>query len=431
MQGPPSAPELPVRLRVESALQRNRLTVFFRLVLAIPHVIWLTLWGLGAVVLAIVNWFAVLFTGRTPDGIHRFLTAYVNYAAQLYAYLTVAANRYPGFVGDPGYELDIEFDPPARQNRWIVAFRLVLALPALLLVIVIAGIGFGGDFSTASDSAESAGSQVVGVLGTAAVLTWFYSLFRGRAPEGVVRLSWFAIHYGAQVYAYLFVLTDRYPRSDPTLAGVPRTPPPHPIALREEHDTLARSRLTVFFRLPLAVPHLVWLTLWALLVVLVAIVNWFATLIRGQSPAALQRFLAAFQRYAVHVQAFVTLVANPFPGFTGRAGSFPVDVAIEPPDRQRRWGVAFRIVLALPALLLQSALNGALYVAAILGWFAALFTGRMPRSLRNLGAFAIRYGAQASSYGFLLLTIRYPYAGPPAGPLQTDGAAAADLQPTS
>jgi Domain of unknown function (DUF4389) len=48
---------------------------------------------------------------------------------------------------------------------------------------------------------------------------------------------------------------------------------------------------------------------------------------------------------------------------------------------------------------------------AVLGWFAALATGRMPRSLRNTGAQAIRYAAQV--YGYLyMLTDAYPYGGP-------------------
>src|SRR5207248_6912222 len=109
------------------------------------------------------------------------------------------------------------------------------------------------------------------------------------------------------------------------------------------------------------------------------------------------------------------LVANPFPGFTGAPGTYPVEVEIAPRERQRRWGVAFRLILVIPAFILQSALGSAMYAAAFLGWFASLFTGRMPRGLRNLAAFGLRYGAQTSAYGYLLLTSLYPYAGPPAG----------------
>ena len=90
-------------------------------------------------------------------------------------------------------------------------------------------------------------------------------------------------------------------------------------------DDLRRSRLTVFFRLLLAIPHLVWLALWTVAAFLAAIGNWFATLATGRSPELLYRFLAAYIRYSTHVSAFVFLAANPFPGFTGAAGSYPID----------------------------------------------------------------------------------------------------------
>lgn len=54
-----------------------------------------------------------------------------------------------------------------------------------------------------------------------------------------------------------------------------------------------------------------------------------------------------------------------------------------------------------------------LVAAAFLGWFAALVTGRMPRSLRNAGWYAVRYSAQFGAYAWLL-TDRYPFSGPPA-----------------
>jgi hypothetical protein len=158
----------------------------------------------------------------------------------------------------------------------------------------------------------------------------------------------------------------------------------------------------------------VWLTLWSVLTLIVVFVNWVVTLIRGRSPDALHRFLAAYVRYETHVVAFLTLVANPFPGFVGAAGSYPVDVQVEPPDDQNRAEVGFRFLMAIPAFIISSALNSALWVAAFLGWFASLFTGRMPNGLRRLGLFALRYNAQTAAYGYALLTERYPYAGPPA-----------------
>jgi hypothetical protein len=396
-------------MRVVEDLQRSRLTVFFRLLLTIPHFIWLAIWTIGVVFVAFVAWFIVLFRGQMPDGLHRFFTMYIRYATHVYAYLNLAANPFPGFLGEDGYEVDLDFDAPARQNRWKTGFRFILVIPALILGLVLGG-GASSGFSSGS---ATYGLEATGVLSACAFLAWFYALAKGRAPEGITRLQWYCLHYGGQVAAYALLVTDRYPTSDPERVGVPWPAPEHPIRLTHSPDDGTRSRLTVFFRLLLALPHFVWLLLWGIAVFFVAIVNWVVTLIQGRSPDALHRFMAAYLRYQTHVLAFVTLVANPFPGFGGASGSYPVDVAIAEPKQQNRVSVGFRLILAIPAFLLSSALGSALCVVAFLGWFAALFTARMPDALRKLGLFALRYNAQTVAYGYTLLTDRYPYAGPP------------------
>jgi hypothetical protein len=242
---------------------------------------------------------------------------------------------------------------------------------------------------------------------------WFYALVKGRAPEGIARLQWYCLHYWAQAAAYVLLVSDPYPTSDPERVGVPWPAPEHAIRLSHEAEDGRRSRLTVFFRLLLAFPHFVWLLLWGIAAVFVAFVNWIVTLIRGRSPDALHNFLSAYVRYQVHVFAFAAVIANPFPGFGGSAGSYPVDVQIDPPATQSRWTIGFRFFLAIPAFILSSALSTVLSVAALLGWFPSLFTAHMPSGLRKLGLLALRYSAQTNAY-FLLLTNRYPYAGPPA-----------------
>ena len=84
---------------------------------------------------------------------------------------------------------------------------------------------------------------------------------------------------------------------------------------------------------------------------------------------------------------------------------------IDPPERQGRAGLVFRGFLLIPAILIGSAYNGIAVTVGVLGWFSALFRGRMPIGMRDIGASAIRYQAQAWGYAFLL-TDRYPYAAP-------------------
>jgi len=176
-------------------------------------------------------------------------------------------------------------------------------------------------------------------------------------------------------------------------------------------DDLRRSRLTVFFRFLLFLVHLIWLVLWSIAVFFASIVNWFATLVMGRSPSALHRFLAAYVQYTVHVYAYVFLIANPFPGFVGKPGTYPVEVEIDGPERQHRLKTLVRIFLAIPAFLINGTLSGVLFFVAFFGWFVGLVLGRMPLGFRNVGAWAIRYGAETNAYA-LLLTDVYPYSGP-------------------
>jgi Domain of unknown function (DUF4389) len=158
----------------------------------------------------------------------------------------------------------------------------------------------------------------------------------------------------------------------------------------------------------------VWITLWWVAATLAAIAAWIVAVIIGRPPAALHRFLSAFVRYASHLSAYVALTANPFPGFTGTAGSYPVDPVLPPPDRQRRLVTLFRLFLALPAFAVSSAIGGLLFAGAFLSWFASLVLGRMPHSLREAQAYSLRYSAQVLAY-LLLVTDRYPYSGPALG----------------
>jgi hypothetical protein len=191
----------------------------------------------------------------------------------------------------------------------------------------------------------------------------------------------------------------------PTAAPLAAASAEHPIRLHVTDD-LQRNRLTVFFRLILAIPHLVWLALWGVIVYLAALVNWFATLFTGRSPDGLHNFIASKLRYFTHVEAYMLLLADPFPDFGGKPG-YPIDLEVDPAQPQSRVTVFFRIILVLPAWIISSILSYISRALAFFSWFIALFTGRVPEGLRNFGAFALRFQQQTMAYA-LLLTDKYP-----------------------
>ena len=179
----------PIGLVVDDDLRRTRITVFFRLLLAIPQAIWIALWGIAAYVAWIVAWLAALVTGRVPGGLHAFLARYARATTHLYAYVLLLADPWPPFGGAPGsYPVDLRVGPPEAQSRLTVLFRLLLAIPALLLSYVFRLV-----------------NQLVAFLG------WFYCLATGRMHEGMRDLSAWMLRYELQTYCYVGLLTDRYP----------------------------------------------------------------------------------------------------------------------------------------------------------------------------------------------------------------------------
>lgn len=184
----------PIRLVNDDDLQRSRLTVFFRLLLAIPHFVWLTLWGMVAFIVGFAAWIVALFTGRVPDPVHGFLARYVRYFTHVYAYYHLLSDPFPPFAGERGYAVDLEVDPAQPQNRATVFFRWLLAIPAFLLAYVLRAL-----------------------MSVLAFVGWFYALATGRMSDGIENLGNYALRYEAQTVAYALLVTERYP----SLAGGP------------------------------------------------------------------------------------------------------------------------------------------------------------------------------------------------------------------
>lgn len=397
----------PIRVVVTDDLQRSRLTVFFRGILAIPHYLWVGLIGTATSIGIFIGWWIALFRGQIPEGLHEFAAGFLRYATHVEAYVFLAGNPYPGFYpfDEKAYVVDLEVGPCLKQSRWSIGFRFLLGIPAMMLASMFV---WGG--------ARSGGYGGGGMIFVAALLIWFYAVFKGRAPRGLRDLTVYCLGYTSQVWAYMFLLTDRYPYSGPNAFAVTE-PVDHPVRMAVTDD-LRRSRVLVFFRLPVAMPHIVWLILWSIVAFVVGILNWVCAVVIGRSPRPFHRFLAAYLRYSTHVNAFLWLVGNPFPGFTGTPGRYPIDLEIAPPEPQKRLVTFFRGLLAFPALLLAGGLGAALWLVGLLGWWASLIRGRMPDGLRNLGAFTLRYTGQVYAY-LMLLTPRYPDSGPrpdPASP---------------
>lgn len=179
----------PVRLVVTDNLERWRLTVALRWLLALPHLFVLSAWLYLAFPVAVVNWFITLFRGRPATGVHAWTSRLIRYQVHVYAYMYLVADPYPSFRGWPGrYPVDLAIAPPTEQARWKTLLRLVLVIPAYVFAYVL---GY--------------------VLAIVAVIGFVVALAVGRYPRGFRDFSAYCLRFQAQTFAFLFLVTDAYP----------------------------------------------------------------------------------------------------------------------------------------------------------------------------------------------------------------------------
>ena len=171
-------------------------------------------------------------------------------------------------------------------------------------------------------------------------------------PRGLRDTGAYALGYRAQAAAYLLLVTDRYPNADPDALLASREPPARaPGAARGRRRRpapLAPDRV-----LPAAArdpaPRLA-RTCGGLAVL--ARVRCSGSC-RSSAAARRRRSTAssrAYIRYGSTSRRSSPLAANPFPGFTGRAGQLSARPRAAGAGRQNRWKTGFRLFLAFPAL---------------------------------------------------------------------------------
>jgi hypothetical protein len=177
-------------------------------------------------------------------------------------------------------------------------------------------------------------------------------------------------------------------------------------------ESLRRGRIAVLLRVVLVIPHYLVLSVWSLLVAPALAIAWLALLIEGRLPSFLDRFLGSFLRYQGQVTAWFDLLSARYPDpLHTREHPFRIELPERP--RQRRLVTLLRLPLALPAVVLASAFNVVLSVAAVAAWLVAVALGRTTAGLLELGTFCLRYQLETQAY-VMLLTSAYPRLAPPA-----------------
>jgi hypothetical protein len=201
----------PISYEADFNPEPNRWTTFFRLILAIPWFIVASFWGILFLFTHLFAWVAIIILGRYPQWLYEFNSGVVRFSIRVSAWIYLQTDAWPPFSlsDDPSYPIRVKIAPPAeRQSRLKAFFRVLLALPVLLVL--------------------SYGTSYIQML--AGVIAWLTIVFRGYLPQGINDMMTFVNSFHARVLGYIALLTDDYPpigieRAKPSGAQPPAVAP--------------------------------------------------------------------------------------------------------------------------------------------------------------------------------------------------------------
>lgn len=148
-------------------------------------------------VVTVVSWFAILFTGRYPPSLFDFVVGYLRWSANTGAYVLLMRDEYPPFTNAAGaYPVRFALDYPPRLSRGLIFIKWLLVIPHIIVLYL---------------------------LGLAAMVcafvAWLAIIFTGRYPAGLFNFVTGVFRWSMRVNTYYYLLTDHYPPF--TTAAVP------------------------------------------------------------------------------------------------------------------------------------------------------------------------------------------------------------------
>ncbi|MFD3374012.1 MULTISPECIES: DUF4389 domain-containing protein [unclassified Streptomyces] len=218
----------PVRIEASVDARLSRWLWLVKWLLAIPHYIVLFFLWIGFVLVTVIAFFAILFTGRYPRSLFDFSVGVLrwNWRVSYYAHTALGTDRYPPFtLADvPDYPARFDVAYPERLSRGLVLVKWwLLAIPQYIVVAMFAGgWGWGED---GDDGGCWRGGGLMPFLSLVAVVIL---LFTARYPLHLFGFLMGLVRWVARVIAYAALMTDQYPPFRLDMGGQESTPGPRP-----------------------------------------------------------------------------------------------------------------------------------------------------------------------------------------------------------
>jgi hypothetical protein len=200
----------PLQLTGELSPKLSRGLWLVKWLLLIPHFVVLVFLWFAFVVVSVVAFFAILFTGRYPRALFDFNLGVMRWSWRVafYSYSALGTDQYPPFTLDavPDYPARLDVDYPESLSRGLVLVKWwLLALPHYLIVAVFVGGAWSA--SRGSEWIWSSG----GLVGLLVLFAGVVLLFTGRYPKSIYDFVLGMNRWAFRVLAYAALMTDIYP----------------------------------------------------------------------------------------------------------------------------------------------------------------------------------------------------------------------------
>jgi Domain of unknown function (DUF4389) len=241
---PETPPPYPVRVRGDLDPALSRWQWLIKWILAIPHYIVLVFLQIAAVVVTVIAFFAILFTGKYPRALFDFNVGVLRWRWRVafYALYALGTDKYPPFSlqPKPEYPADLEVDYPERLHRGLVLIKWwLLAIPHYLVLAAFysgsARFGMVGMRHWGGRGHDGqnwhhwgGGSAVVPLISVLLLIAVIGLLFTARYPKGLYDFVIGIDRWAIRVRAYASLMRDEYPpfRLDMGPTEPPASAPP-------------------------------------------------------------------------------------------------------------------------------------------------------------------------------------------------------------
>lgn len=204
----------PVRVRGDLDPALSRWQWLIKWILAIPHYLILIFLHIAYIVVTVIAFFAILFTGRYPRGLFDFNVGVKRWRWRVafYALLALGTDKYPPFSlkSNSEYPADLEVDYPEHLHRGLVLIKWwLLAIPHYLVVAAF----FGGfmRFMGVGDQDGGGGAAVLPLINALLLIAVVALLFTARYPKGLYDFVMGINRWAIRVAAYASLMRDEYP----------------------------------------------------------------------------------------------------------------------------------------------------------------------------------------------------------------------------